>query len=279
MVMQLMIFEGKDVEVFEHDGIVLFNPRHVGECLGISDSAIRMNLREMNEKKKIKLKNSDVNSTDIRKLNNAGEVFVTESGVYDLIFKSRKAEAIAFKDWVTDEVLPTIRKSGGYVADPKLIVDTYFSNLGDEKKVIVEGLFTSIHNQQQQILEMQPKVKYLDTILEATNGVNISQIAKDYGLSALRLNSILHGAEVQYKQGSQWLLYAKYQNKGYTTSSTHLTTKVNQHGEEESTAHIHTKWTQKGRKFIHLILEKIGIQPLCDLEQEQSVQKKELSYS
>lgn len=68
----------------------------------------------MNEKQVIKLKNSDVDSTDIRKLNNAGENFLTESGVYKLIFKSRKAEAERFQDWVTDEVLPSIRKTGGY---------------------------------------------------------------------------------------------------------------------------------------------------------------------
>ena len=47
-------------------------------------------------------------------MNNAGENFLTESGVYKLIFKSRKKEAELFQDWVTDEVLPTIRKTGGY---------------------------------------------------------------------------------------------------------------------------------------------------------------------
>lgn len=109
-----MIFEGHSVEVFELNGQILFNPYHVGECLGISSSAIRDSISTMNEKQVIKLKNSDVDSTDIRKLNNAGENFLTESGVYKLIFKSRKAEAERFQDWVTDEVLPSIRKTGNY---------------------------------------------------------------------------------------------------------------------------------------------------------------------
>lgn len=110
----LMVFEGHSVEVFELNGQILFNPYHVGECLGISNSAIRDSISTMNEKQVIKLKNSDVDSTDIRKLNNAGENFLTESGVYKLIFKSRKAEAERFQDWVTDEVLPSIRKTGSY---------------------------------------------------------------------------------------------------------------------------------------------------------------------
>lgn len=110
----LLVFEGHSVEVFELNGQILFNPYHVGECLGISNSAIRDSISTMNEKQVIKLKNSDVDSTDIRKLNNAGENFLTESGVYKLIFKSRKAEAERFQDWVTDEVLPSIRKTGSY---------------------------------------------------------------------------------------------------------------------------------------------------------------------
>ena len=110
----LMIFEGHEVEVFELDGTVLFNPYHVGECLELSDSAVRMAMGNMNEKQVVKVKNSDVKNIDIRKLNNAGENFLTESGVYKLVFKSRKPNAEAFTDWVTDEVLPTLRKTGSY---------------------------------------------------------------------------------------------------------------------------------------------------------------------
>lgn len=110
----LMIFEGHEVEVFDLDGKVLFNHYHVGECLELSDSAVRNYLAKMNEKQAIIIKNSDVRDKDIRKLNNAGEKFITESGVYKLVFKSRKPNAEAFTDWVTDEVLPAIRKTGSY---------------------------------------------------------------------------------------------------------------------------------------------------------------------
>ncbi len=56
--------------------------------------------------------NSKMHNMQFRKLHNTGENFLTESGVYKLIFKSRKEEAERFQDWVTDEVLPSIRKTG-----------------------------------------------------------------------------------------------------------------------------------------------------------------------
>ena len=89
-------------------------PYHCGECLELADSSIRDVVRKMNDKQVVKLKNSDVVNSNIRKLNNAGENFLTESGVYKLIFKSKKKEAERFQDWVTDEVLPSIRKTGSY---------------------------------------------------------------------------------------------------------------------------------------------------------------------
>lgn len=116
----LMIFEGNEVEVFEWNGQVLFNPYHCGECLGLGTSAVRMAIGKMNNKQVIKLKNSDVKDVDFRKLNNAGENFLTESGVYKLIFKSQKKAAEKFQDWVTDEVLPSIRKHGMYATDDLL---------------------------------------------------------------------------------------------------------------------------------------------------------------
>lgn len=115
----LMVFENHNVEVFEWNGKVLFNPYHCGECLELNESSVRNHLSKMNSKQAVLLKNSDVLNEDIRKLNNAGEKFLTESGVYKLIFKSKKKEAEKFQDWVTDEVLPQIRKTGRYTNNKK----------------------------------------------------------------------------------------------------------------------------------------------------------------
>ena len=95
----------------------------------------------MNDKQVIKLSNSNVNNLDFRKLANRGENFITESGVYKLIFKSKKKEAEKFQDWVTDEVLPTIRKHGAYMTentveraltDPDFLIQLA-TNLKDEQ--------------------------------------------------------------------------------------------------------------------------------------------------
>lgn len=106
---------------------------------------------------------------------------------------------------------------------------------------------------EQQVAEAQPKVTYYDTILKSTKLLNITQIAKDYGLSGRALNKILHEEGVQYKLSGQWLLYHQYANKGYTKSQTHI--------DPTGEARLNTKWTQKGRLFIHEILTRLGYDP------------------
>ncbi|MBQ8824261.1 MAG: hypothetical protein IJZ64_03425 [Ruminococcus sp.] len=111
---EIKIFEGNNIEVVELDGEILFNPYDVGVCLGLSDSAIRMAIGKMSKKQVRKLTNSIVKEIDFRKIHNTGENFITESGVYKLAFKSHKENAERFQDWIADDVVPTIRKTGTY---------------------------------------------------------------------------------------------------------------------------------------------------------------------
>ncbi|MBD5534516.1 MAG: transporter [Lachnospiraceae bacterium] len=150
----LMIFEEQEVEVFELDGQVLFNPYHVGRCLELGNSAVKMAVSKMNKKQVVKVTNSKVKDIDFRKLHNTGENFITESGVYKLVFRSNKPNAETFTDWVTDEVLPTIRKTGGYVNSVDLMVNTYFSDVPDEQKSLVKGLLVNIEEKQKKIVSL-----------------------------------------------------------------------------------------------------------------------------
>ena len=114
----LFNFEGHEVEVINFNGVALFNPRHVGECLELGESAVKMAICNMNQNQVVKITNdmiSKVNSIDFRKLHNTGENFLTTSGVYQLVFKSRKPNAKKFQDWVTDVVLPSIETYGAYI--------------------------------------------------------------------------------------------------------------------------------------------------------------------
>lgn len=117
MANELMIFEGHEVEIISLEGQVLFNAKHVSEILGIKN--VNDNISRMNENQVVKLTNSAIGKTDIRKMNNAGENFLTESGVYKLVFKSHKPNAEEFTDWIADEVLPSIRKTGSYLTNKK----------------------------------------------------------------------------------------------------------------------------------------------------------------
>lgn len=112
-----MIFENHEVEIIEVNGQILFNPRHVALCLDIEFKTAQNYMSCMNEKQVIKITNDSISRlTGFRKIHNTGENFLTEAGVYKLIFKSRKPEAERFQDWVTDVVLPAIRKTGSYNA-------------------------------------------------------------------------------------------------------------------------------------------------------------------
>ena len=145
-------FEGHPVEVLKLNGIVLFNPKDVAEILEIKN--VNDNLRRMTSRQVIKLKNSDIGNTDFRKLNNAGESFLTESGVYKLIFKSRKPAAERFSDWVTDVVLPSIRKTGGYVDNDELFINTYLP-FADEKTKMLFSATLSTMRKQNEIIDLQ----------------------------------------------------------------------------------------------------------------------------
>ena len=94
--------------------------------------------------------------------------------------------------------------------------------------------------------------------------MTITQIAADYGLSAYELNKTLNEQRVIRKVGGQWILYAEHMNKGYTKSETITVKKKN--GTEKVVPN--TKWTQKGRLFIHNLLETLGIKANMDREKE-----------
>lgn len=169
---QLMIFENHEVEVFELDGQVLFNPKHVGECLEIAD--VNSSIRNFNSKQVVKVKNSDMHNLHIRKLNNAGENFLTESGVYKLVFKSHKPNAEAFTDWIADKVLPTIRKTGGYVNDDSLFIDTYLPFADDNTKLLFSTTLETVRKQNELIKKQKNEILHKQEVINGfTDDVDI----------------------------------------------------------------------------------------------------------
>lgn len=179
---------------------------------------------------------------------------INESGLYSLILKSKLPKAKKFKRWVTSEVLPTIRKTGSYSNVPQSFAQALrlAADL-EEKNQLLE----------QQIAEYEPKISYLDTILSSTDTVATSQIAADYGMSAIALNKLLNELGVQHKVSGQWILYRKHMNQGYTKSHTTEIPKA----DGGTKVVMNTKWTQKGRVFIYNLLIAEGYYPQMDLEE------------
>ncbi len=116
--------------------------------------------------------------------------------------------------------------------------------------------------QAQQIAEFKPIKEYVDTILSSEDALTVSQIAADYGISAKKLNVILHEEKIQHKVNGQWILYSNQMNKGYTKSET-LSFELE---DGRTKTKLYTKWTQKGRLCIHNILTGRGIKANMDKE-------------
>lgn len=193
---------------------------------------------------------------------------VNEYGLYSLVLGSRKPEARDFKRWITHDVIPSIRKHGGYLTPEKveealLNPDTIIRLATELKRERAEKerLKLETARQAEVIEEQAERLTYLDEILRSKDTLNITQIAADYGMTARSLNRILRDAGIQKRSGGQWILCAKYLRKGLTKSVTHSITL-----EDGGTKTVmHTRWTQAGRLLIHQTLTELGIKANQDI--------------
>ena len=251
----LEVFQNKEfgtVRAIEEGDKVLFCATDVAKALGYSNQrdAVGRHCKGV-------VKRDTLTSGGTQELS-----FIPEGDVYRLIIRSNLPSAEKFEHWVFDEVLPSIRKRGLYAVDEVLNnPDLLIGALMELKKEREEKKRLELENavKAQQIAEMQPKVSYYDIVLACPDLVTITQIAKDFGMSAKKLNQILKEKKIQFKQGKTWFLYQKYAEQGYTQSKTYLY-------DEDSHTAMHTLWTQKGRLFIYELLKADGILPVMERE-------------
>lgn len=240
------------VRIIEEDGKYLFCGVDVAACLGYKNQKDAL-LRHCKE--------DGVVFHDL--IDSIGRTqktkFISEGNVYRLIAHSKLPSAERFESWVFDEVLPAIRKHGAYVTDHVLsnpnLLEQALNALQAEREKRAELEAKNVI-QLGIIQEMEPKVSYYDIILRTKNAVPITLIAKDYGMSATRMNRLLHKLGIQYPVGGTWMLYQKYAGEGYTVTHTYPI--------GWNSCSMHTCWTQKGRLFLYELLCDNDIYPIME---------------
>ena len=158
---------------------------------------------------------------------------VNESGLYQVIFQSRKPEAKKFKKWVTGEVLPAIRKHGLYATDE--VIEKTLNNPDFMIEILQE-----LKKERQARLKAENKINLLT---HTKKTYTTTEIAKELGFrSANELNKKLNELGIQYKVNGTWVLSAKYANKGYES--------IKQVSLPNAKVVYDRRWTQKGREFL-----------------------------
>ena len=177
--------------------------------------------------------------------------FIPESDVFRLIMRSKLPDAEKFQDWVYEEILPSIRKTGGYInATPEATPEEIMAKALLIAQNTIERVKEQNRLQSLELIQSAPKVEYYDTVLQSTSTFCTDKIAKELGITAIALNKLLYSKGVQFKRGDQWVLTAKYAGKGYTKTKTHT------HTGSDGQIHtlLQTVWTEAGRLFIHKLM-------------------------
>ena len=197
--------------------------------------------------------------------NGANYLFVTESGLYELLMQSRTEQAKMFKSGVK-EILKTIRKTGGYIATTEeespeeimakaLLVAQATIKRKEERMKQLEAEA----EQQREVIELQnteikkatPKVDYYDKHLQSVNTQTTTQVAKQIGMESNKLNRKLKELGIQYKQSNQWMLHSPYSSWGLHSVRTQSFTRSDGY----IGTSIYTVWTTKGVRFIIALYE------------------------
>ena len=186
--------------------------------------------------------------------------------MYDVILDSRKPQAKAFRKWVTSEVLPAIRKTGGYLATKQddtpeeimaralTIAQATLAKREERLKQLeaqAEQQQATIEIQTEEIKKSAPKVSYYDNHLQSVNTQTSTQAAKQIGMDAEKLHKKLKEIGIIYRQSGQWILHAPYSTWGMHSTRTQTYTR----SDGSTGTSVYTVWTTKGVRFIIALYE------------------------
>jgi prophage antirepressor-like protein len=138
--------------------------------------------------------------------------FITEGNLYRLIVRSKLPEAEKFERWVFDVVLPTIRKTGGYVANDDLFIQTYLPFADEQTKAIFKGILETVRKQNEQIAMMKPKAEAHDRFISGENYQKVGEVAKILGYGRNKFFKKLREMGLLMSDNTP---YQKYIDRGY----------------------------------------------------------------
>ena len=234
-------FNGNEVRIHkDKNGEPWFVAKDVADILGYSDTSAMC--RRLDYEEKTTLQISQVGSNYKTNI-----LLIDESGLYNAIIGSNRPEAKAFKRWVTSEVLPSIRKHGGYIhATPEMSDEEIMARGIMIANQTIERQKLRLAEQEKQLQLQAPAVEYCNDVLSASNLHTVNSVAVHLGISAKRLNLFLVEQGWIYKQGEIYCPSCKIRDKGYCDY--HVVPYVNRDGDKMTREHL--KWTEHGRRAI-----------------------------
>lgn len=192
--------------------------------------------------------------------------YINEKNIYKLIMRSDKPQAEPFQDWVCGEVLPAIRKTGGYIATTEeespeeimakalLVAQATIKRKEERMKqseAETEQQRETVGLQDTEIKKAAPKVNCYDNHLQSVNTQAATQVARQIGMEAPKLNKKLKEPGILYKQSGQWLLHSPYSSWGMHSTRTQTFTR----SDGPTGTSVYTVWTTKGVRFIIALYE------------------------
>ncbi|AWX21224.1 phage antirepressor Ant [Bacillus subtilis subsp. subtilis] len=163
-------YQDQQVRTVVKDGQPWFVAKDVCNVLNHSNHKVAVSRLDEDEVSKVYL-------TDSLGRNQKTTV-VNEAGLYSLILTSNKPEAKQFKRWITHEVIPAIRETGGYVANDELFIQTYLPQADENTKLLFKTTLHTMKEQSKQIESMKPKVIFAEAVESSESSVLVGELAK-----------------------------------------------------------------------------------------------------
>lgn len=261
--MGLVPFEQKfPLEILWLDGRPLFNARDVANGLELSESAYYVALSRMKPSRKALVTNdmvkasADLTNCQVRILNNRGESYLEEPGLYELAVTSRSEGAERFKDWMFEKVLPSIRKTGQYSLTPR----TQTPALPQNYEQALEHLLDAVRGKRQaeeRLAIQAPMIEEYEQFLASHAEISMNEAAKVLnfpGMGSVKLYEFLRAHAVLMSHSDRWNLpYQDYVERGWFRVKPGTFHKRN-HKEAEN--YRKTTVTPKGLVGLHRLLKK-----------------------